>query len=455
MSSNTPLNARTDAILRRLVRREAGPALRKVLHRTRAEDIAAVIENLTWTEQRRLYQAVEDRDKAAEILAMLPEDSIRRVTNEMTEEFVADLLDRLEADDATDVVSALADDVRARVLAGMNHEDQTELAALLEWPADSAGGIMSTEFMAMPDTATCGEAIRTIQRTHDEIANAHYVYVLGDDGQLKGVASLRQLVVHPPNTPLVAVMTRDAIMVRPQDDQEEVARYVARYDLLAIPVVDDHGRLLGIVTVDDVVDVIREEAAEDMYKMAGLSDAIDPSVGASVFTQVWQRAGWLLATIGGGILAAEIIGTYEATLARVAVLAGFIPVIMGMGGNVGIQSATVAVRGLATGHVQLGGALAFVWREVRVGFLLGILYGALLAVYGLVRYPDRPLIGVSIGVSIFSAITGAALFGAGIPVFLSRLRIDPAVATGPMVTTLVDLIAILVYFNIARMLLGI
>jgi magnesium transporter len=186
--------------------------------------------------------------------------------------------------------------------------------------------------------------------------------------------------------------------------------------------------------------------------MAGLSDA-DPITG-SVVKQTRQRAGWLLATIGGGIFAAEIIGGYEETLKSKAMLAGFIPVIMGMGGNVGIQSATVAVRGLATGHVQIGGAWSFLGREVRVGMMLGLLYGAVLGAYGLLRYQGDPMVGVSVGISISAAILGASFLGGGIPVALSRFRVDPAVATGPLVTTLIDVIAIILYFNIARVLMG-
>ncbi len=451
--SNAPLNSRTEALLRRLVRRDAGPAIRKLLSNSRPEDVAAAMRHLTWAEQRRLHQSLEDRDFAAEVLSLLPEDSVRQITLDMTEEYVADLLDRMELDDATDIVRMLPDDVRARVIAEMDDEGLEDMRQLLAWPAETAGGIMSPEFFSMPDTATCGAAIRALQKSSDEFAYVHYVYVIDGTEHLVGVASLRNLVARPSNTPIAAIMTPDPITVGPRQDQEEVARYVARYDLLAIPVVDSDGRLLGIVTVDDVVDVIREEAEEDMYRMAGLSDDADPISGGTLL-QTRHRAGWLLATIGGGIFAAEIIGSYESSLAQVAVLAGFIPVVMGMGGNVGIQSATVAVRGLATGHIQLGGAVSFIWREARIGMLLGLLYGTLLGGYGMLRFSDTPMLGVSVGLSIFMAIAGAAVLGGGIPVALSRFKIDPAVATGPLVTTLIDVVAIILYFNISKSLLG-
>ena len=214
----------------------------------------------------------------------------------------------------------------------------------------------------------------------------------------------------------------------------------------------DAGRhILGIVTVDDVVDVIREEAAEDMMLMAGVSN---PQEEPSVVRQGLYRAGWLLATIGGGILAAEIIGWYEATLKTMAVLAGFIPVIMGMGGNVGIQSATLAVRGLATGQVAPGRVQHFLWREIRVGLMLGVLYALLLGGYGLLRFSGTPLLGVSLAASILLAILAAGVIGAALPIVLHRAGADPAIATGPFVTTLVDLLGIVIYFNVARALLG-
>lgn len=455
MSHDTPLNARTEGILRRLVRRDAsGPALRKMLARTNAADIAAAMQHLTWAEQRTLYRAIDDRDHAAEVLAMLPEVSIRQVTEDLTEEVVADLLDRLELDDATDVVALLSDDLRARVLAEMDDADEAGVRQLLAWPADSAGGIMSTDFFAMPDTATCGAAVRALQRSTEDRENVHYVYVLDQDQRLVGVVSLRTLLVRPPNTPLLSVMTRDPIAVGPRDDQEEVARYVARYDLLAIPVVDEGRRLLGIVTVDDVVDVLREEAAEDLYKMAGMSDGADP-LTRSVWTQARTRFGWLLATLVGGLVASLIIGQFEDTLSRVTVLAGFIPVVMGMGGNVGVQAATVAVRGLATGHVQLGGLGVFVLREFRTGLLLAVGFGVIQTGFGLLREPGEPMLGVAVGASVFAAIVAASVIGAVVPLSLWRLRLDPAVATGPLVTTLIDITGILIYFALTITILGV
>lgn len=447
------LNTRTENILRRLVRREAVPQVRKVLAKSRSEDIAAAMEHMTTAERGQMFKIVEDEELAADIMVHLSDDSVMDVVEAMTDDRLVDLLERMEVDDATDIIEVLPDELRARIVEELRGSQTDEVTILLSWPSDSAGGIMSPSFFTMGESATCGQAITALQERGDEVDSVFYVYVLDPNGRLVGVVSLRQLLRHPAATPLVSVMVRDVIHVGPRQDQEEVARFVARYDLLAIPVLDEHRRMLGIVTVDDVIDVIREEAVEDMMLLAGVNDDISAQ-GKGVLALARDRAGWLLATIGGGILAAELIGLWEDTLKDVAILAGFIPVIMGMGGNVGIQSATITVRGIATGHVQLGGALSYVIREAQVGVALGTLYAALLGGYGLARYWDQPMVGISVGLSVGSAIILASLFGTTVPVALSRLGVDPAIATGPFVTTVVDVVGIVVYFGIATLLIG-
>ena len=442
---------RTYTLLRRLVRKDSRAGVWRLLSGVRAEDTAEAMEHLTWSEQRSLWSTLGDTDYAADVLGFLSERTTRMLAEEMNEEDLVEIIDRMEPDDATDVVASLPLTLRERVLDELRDDESSEVVrSLLNWPADTAGGLMSPRAFVVPQQTTCGQAISRLQQHHSELESIYYVYVVDAERRILGVCSLRSLLTRPAKTPLTSLMSRDLIRVPPTEDQEEVARLVARYDLLALPVVDAEGRLLGVVTVDDVVDVIRDEADEDMLLMAGVG-GVDAS---SVFTQSWHRGGWLLATLAGGILAAEIIGVYEDTLKTVAVLAGFIPVIMGMGGNVGIQSATLAVRGLALGRVQLGGPGRFMAREAQVGVILGGLYASLLGCYALIRFPGEPLIAASISSSIFLAICAATVLGSAIPMVLDRGGADPAIATGPFVTTLVDLIGIVIYFNVARTLLG-
>jgi len=449
-----PETAKTDLILRRLVRRQDVQGIRKLLKGARPEDIAVAMQVLTWSEQRRLYGLIDDPTVAADVLASLSSDSVLAVTQEMTEEYMAELLDRMEADDATDVLGALPEDQRERVLAELVEDGDEDVAELLNYPPDSAGGIMSPDFFQISLEATCGQAIREIQQVSDELPSVHYAYVVGPNERLVGVVSLRQLVVNPSYARLASIMVEDPIVVHPQDDQEEVARFVARYDLLSVPVVDRAHRILGIVTVDDVVDVIRAEAAEDMLRMVGISEDGDLSPARSLWRQARTRGGWLVTTLVVGLFMSEIIGSFESALEKEAVLAGFIPVIMGMAGNVGIQGATIAVRGLSTGQLQPVDFVRFIYTELRVGLVLGVAFGIMLTTWAALRYGSNPMIGVALGTSIVLAIGAAGMIGALIPVVFSRFNVDPALAAGPVVTSVVDVLGVVIYFNVAMLALG-
>jgi magnesium transporter len=448
----TQLQQQTTAILRRLLRKDAAPAVRKVLARARPADIAAAMDLMTSSERRRLYSLLTDRDRAADVMAYLDDDAQRDLAVDMTQEQVADLLDRMAPDDATDVVENLPDALRERIMNNLD-DDSVELRELLAWPSDTAGGLMSPAAFTIPETCTCGQAIIRLQEMAEDLDSVFYLYLVDSRDRLSGVVSLRMLLIHPPSTPLVSVMTDDIISVNPERDQEEVARVVARYDLLAVPVVGTAGELLGIITVDDVLDVVQEEAVEDMLLMAGVGEDAD-GPNRSVFRLAQLRFGWLIATAIGGMLADRIYHWYGAYI-PIEVVGGLVPVIMGMGGNVGIQSGTLAIRGIATGRVHMKGGAGFVWREARVGLILGIGYGILLGLYGLLLGSGAmPLVGLTVGISVCLAIILGSVLGSSLPILLHRLGADPAIATGPFVTTGVDILGIVSYFSVARVLLG-
>jgi magnesium transporter len=263
---------------------------------------------------------------------------------------------------------------------------------------------------------------------------------------------LRQLVVVAPNTPLKDFMTTEVFSVQTDMDQEEVAKIVARYDILAVPVVDDSNRLVGIVTVDDVIDIFREEATEDMLKMAGVGEEFVETQSVLKSTRI--RMPWLFASCVGGVIAFYIIGRFENTLHKLAYLAAFIPVIMGMGGNIGTQSSTIVVRGLATGRLNIRDIWSVVFKELSIGLILGIIYGCLIAVVAHARYTLVAL-AIAVGFGIICSMSIAALVGSLVPMVFARINIDPAVATGPFVTTAIDIISVFFYFMIATKLLGI
>ena len=340
----------------------------------------------------------------------------------------------------------------ASVIDLLQAEEQEELEEMMAYPEDSAGILMHTDVFRLHEETQAREAIAALQ-DQAEAEMVFYLYAVDDDGRLTGVVSLRDLVTTPRETMLEDIMSKNVHAVRPETDQEEVARIVSQYNFLAVPVVDSDEQLLGIVTVDDVVDVIREEATEDFLKMVGAGEDREILLKSS-WDNARMRLPWLFASWVGGIFAAVIIGIFDNVLQSTIALAAFIPIIMGMGGNIGTQSSTMIVRGLATGRVDLENSTKILFKEIRVGLILGILYGVLLGIFAVFRFLDfSPMLGVVVGLSICASMIIAATIGSLVPLILNRFDIDPAVATGPFVTTAIDILGVALYFLIAGSLL--
>ena len=439
-------------VIRRLARREAWTTLHRTLDKSRAEDIAVAVRHLSAIQLRQVFGQIDDMEKAATVLSMLNESNIATLTAEVPFEKLVELLTLLPFDDEAYVINNLPDELRERVLGALEQEEKAQVEDILSWPEESAGGLMHPAPFRLKEDQTCRDAISALQDAED-LEMVFYLYVENEAGHLVGVTSLRMLLTNPPSTSLYELMTTEVITVAPETDQEEVARLASRYDLLAIPVVDPDRRLLGIVTIDDIVDVIKDEAAEDMMLMAGVGDDLEQH-SRSVLRSFQQRFTWLLITLFGGIGMAELIGVFESSLEKEAVLAGFIPVMLGTGGNVGTQAATIAVRNIATGHASSSGVGSMLFREARVGALLGVSFATVLGGYALLRWSSQPMLGASIASALVVIVIAAASLGMLVPITLNRLGVDPAVATGPFVTTMIDLIAILIYFSVCGLLLG-
>jgi magnesium transporter len=311
---------------------------------------------------------------------------------------------------------------------------------------------MIPDFIALREDMTAGEAIQSLQTEHQKVEMPFYLYVVNEYGNLVGVSSLRQLVVVPPETQLKDLMATDVFAVKTDTDQEEVARIVARYDILAVPVVDDTNKLVGIVTVDDVIDIIKQEATEDMLKMAGVGE--ESVETKSILKSTRIRLPWLFASCIGGVIAFFVIGHFETSLKKLAYLAAFIPVIMGMGGNIGTQSSTIVVRGLATGRLNIRELWPVVSKELAIGVILGLVYGLIIGLVAHMRYGILPL-AFSVCSSVICSMSVAALVGSMVPMVFARMDVDPAVATGPFVTTAIDILSVFFYFVIATSLLKI
>lgn len=444
--------------IRELLRRNAERNLVKILARTHAADIAGVMRQLEPREQVRLFQLVPDVEEKGEILAEADPGIVLAVVDSITDDDLAEIVQHMYGDDAADVLELLPEDRASVILAALGDDDATEVDALLDYAPDTAGGIMSPDVFALPKITTVREAIQTLQASHEELEMAFYLYVVNEYGHLVGVCSLRQLVVSDPDATLADIMVPEVTSVTTDTDQEVVAKLVARYNYLAIPVTDDANRLVGVVTVDDIIDVIKEEATEDMLMMAGAGgDIVD---AATPFAAARLRMPWLLASFFGGLGSMFIIRIFEATLLQVAALVAFIPITLGMGGNVGTQAATIVTRGLALGRVDASQFASVIGREVATGCLLGAAYGIALGLVASFTYSGAGTevwstwqLAATVALGVAASMCIAALVGGAFPMIFERLGIDPAIAAGPFVTTSVDILGISVYFVIGRLLL--
>ncbi len=437
--------------IKRLLRRKAYPNLRKIVTKTHAADLSIVFRSLPLADQRKLFNMIVDNSKKGILLSEMDEDVYLDLAKEIAPDDLANIFEMMPSDDVADLIEMLPEDISDAILRKMHKEGVEEVADLLSFEDGTAGRIMTPDFIALKEDVTAREAIASLQKEYSDVEMPFYLYVVDVYGNLVGVSSLRQLVVVPPDTPLKRFMATDVICVQTNMDQEEVAKLVARYDILAVPVVDENNRLVGIVTVDDVIDIFRIEATEDILKMAGVGEEYVETKSILKSTRI--RLPWLFASCVGGIVALFIIGRFEGVLSQVAYLAAFIPVIMGMGGNIGTQSSTIVVRGLATGRLNVRDLWAVVLKELCIGLILGVTYGVFIAVVAQASYNKLPL-ALSVGSALMLSMSVAALVGSFVPMVMARINIDPAVATGPFVTTAIDIVSVFFYFIIATTLMG-
>ncbi|NQV14409.1 magnesium transporter, partial [bacterium] len=442
--------------VRRLLRRHAKSNLENMLAKVHPADLALIFRHISSEERKEAFLTISSVDHAAEVVSEMDEHLIEELLTSIPIEKTMKLMKVMSSDDEADILQYLPVDLAEEILKRLKDSESDEMESLMSYPENSAGGLMIPDVFALHEDTTVGEAIASIQN-QDEQEMVFYLYVIDERQHLVGVISLRDLITSKPNKKLSQMMITNVHAVQPLTDQEEVAHIVSQYNILAVPVVDDGNKLMGIITVDDVIDVIREEATEDFLQMAGAGRDRDILM-KSAFSNAKTRVPWLFASWIGGMLVASIITTYEETLGQVLALMAFLPIIIGMAGNVGTQTATIVVRGIATGRVAPATALYVVIKELQVGFMLGSLYGILLGgsgyLLGLMGYMDIGVmtafeLGITIGVAIILAMATAAFVGAMVPVVLNRINLDPAVATGPFVTTSVDILGVVVYFIVA------
>ena len=442
--------------VRRLLRRHAKSNLENLLAKLHAADLALIFRHITTEEMNEVFLMIPGVDHAAEVLSEMDEHLIVETLTTIPIEKTMLLMKAMSSDDEADILQLLPGDLAEEILNRLKDSESEEMETLMAYPENSAGGLMIPDVFALHENTTVSEAIASIQN-QEEQEMVFYLYVIDDREHLVGVISLRDLITSKPDRTLNQLMTTHVHAVLPLTNQEEVAQIVSRYNILAVPVTDESNKLMGIITVDDVIDVIREEATEDFLQMAGAGRDRDILM-KSTFSNVKTRVPWLFASWLGGMLVATIITSFEETLGQVIALMAFLPIIIGMAGNVGTQTATIIVRGIATGRVEPSTALKVVFKELEVGLMLGLLYGLLLGgagyLLGTVGYMDVGVmtsiqLAITVGIGIILAMATAAFVGALVPVLLNRVNLDPAVATGPFVTTSVDILGVVVYFMVA------
>jgi magnesium transporter len=442
----------TTRILRRLLASGLTGRAERLLARVHAADLGPLLANLTQDEMRTVLDLLFQQRRAASTLSELPPDIFRQVVDALADERLATVLARLPVDDMAHLVAELPEERRPGVVALLPEDRRTELRQLQLYPEHSAGRVMTTDFVALDAKMTAQEAIDHVRARggSGDGESILYLYVVDDDGRLRGVVPIRRLVTSAGDRRVAELMIANPVCVRADTDQEEAAAVVARYNLLALPVVDAEGRMLGVITVDDVIDVIREEATKDIYHLVGLSE--DDRVFSPAHQSIRKRLPWMLINLGTAFLASWVVGLFERTIQEIVALAVFLPVVAGMGGNGATQTLTIITRGIALGEIEFSTGLRAIGKEVLVGTAIGAATGLVSA--GIVwLWNGNPWLGVVLLLAMIANMAIAGLAGAAVPLVLKAVRQDPALGSGVIVTTFTDCCGFFAFLGIATLLL--
>lgn len=404
----------------------------------------------------RLFRILP-KDISADVFAYLDLDNQQAIVQSITDSEIQRLMDDLFVDDAVDFLEEVPANIVRRVLANTDKETRETINRFLKYPENSAGSVMTNEMVELHDRLTVAEAVKSIRRNGIDKETIYTCYVIDDGRHLVGTLPLRRLLLNEDDTPLTEIMSDDEqlIFVRTMDDQEEVASVAKKYDLLSVPVTDKEDRLVGIITIDDIVDIIDEEATEDFEKMASLTPSEDEYLKTGVFSLAKNRIGWLLILMIASTFTGQIIEGFEAQLAAIAGLTACIPMLMGTGGNSGNQSSTLIIRGLALGEVKIKDYFRILWKEIRVSLMVGIALAVanvarMLIVRALTGNDTTNGVIMVVSLSVAAVVIVSKTIGCSLPIVAKLLRLDPALMAGPLITTLVDTISLIIYFALAK-----
>ena len=410
-------------------------------------DIAELYQNLDLPEAEYLFKLL-DEEKAADVLMELDEDDRLKLISEMPAEEIAQTIDHLDTDDAVDLIQQLDEEERDEILSHIDDVEQAgDIIDLLKYDEDTAGGLMGTEMIVVNENWSMPECIKQMRLQAEDMDEIYYVYVVDNDYKLRGTLPLKMMLTHPSVSKIKHVMEADPVSVQADTPIDDVALDFEKYDLVAMPVVDSIGRLLGRITVDDVMDQVRESSERDYQLASGISSDVDAD--DSVFAQTKARIPWLLVGIASGLLASVILGTFEAQLQAVTALALFIPIIGGTGGNVGVQASAIVVQGLANGSLDIKNFASQLGKEILIGLLNATVITAVVLVYNLIMMPSDLAVTLSVAASLFVVVMFASILGTVVPLTLEKLHINPALATGPFIQISNDIVGLIIYVQIS------
>jgi magnesium transporter len=435
-------------LLRKLLRHGARERVVRILDKFRPAELADLFAHLSPAEQKQFVDVLYSQKQAAETLSELPEGILEDILELLGDERIVSLLERLAPDDAAHFVSLLDDDRVDRVLDGLGDHTRERIEHIRLYPPESAGSLMTSEMLTMSEALTAQEAIDLLRDRAADSEFIFYVYVVNENDTFLGVVPIRRLITAPAQRPLRDVMVTNPIAVQATDDQEKVADVTARYNLLAVPVVDDNFRLLGVITVDDVIDVLQEEATEDMYLMQGLSD--EDRVYSPISTSIRKRFPWMVLNLASAFMAASVVGLFEESISQLVILATFMPIVAGMGGNGGTQTLTVITRGIALGELEYADGYRAIVKQLSIGVIVG---GGIGIITGSIAWlwKGNPVLGMVLFVAMLLNMAIAGLAGAAVPILLKALKQDPAMGGGVVVTTFTDTCGFFAFLGLATL----
>jgi len=416
------------------------------------EDIADLLERAEADFSARLLRVLPP-EMAADALEYVDQDRQIALVKALGAAEAAPIVDEMASDDRADLVAELEPSTATELLERMDPLEAKDVRELVQWPEGTAGALMTTDYVAVKVGTRVGEVIAEVRRKANEAETIYYVFVEDERGKLCGVASLRQIITASDDARIDDVMNEKLFTLDPMADREDVVRLAQKYDLLAVPLVDDQHRLIGLATIDDVVDVAEQEATEDMHRMSGVEPVEDPYITTAFWTLVKKRATWLVFIFIGELFTGTALRHFEEAIAAATALVFFVPLVISSGGNSGSQSATLVIRAMAVGELHLKQFIKVVGRELMMGLVLGAILGTI----GLIRafmWGNGPGVAATVGLTLVAVVTVGAVAGAALPIGLRALKLDPAFASSPFIATAIDVIGIIIYFTVAHAVLG-